>query len=251
MPNMPLEISVFAVRETSRKENQMTFLQVLLVASLSLLLTSCEKTDTARSEPQEPPQAEPESAPAEAHQHDHDAHSAHEHMDHKVLPATPVDKGASVYQLDVEFVAHDGETRTWDDFKGKPLVITMIYSSCTTACPLIVQEVKNILKDADTTSLPVLLVSMDVDRDAPAALADMKTRHTLGDNWTLVQPTENSVREVAAALGIRYRKLPDGEFNHSQVITVLNNEGAIEARAEGLGPQRADVVEAIKNLTKE
>jgi protein SCO1/2 len=44
--------------------------------------------------------------------------------------------------------------------------------------------------------------------------------------------------EMAALLGIRYKKLPDGEFAHSNVITLLNPEGEIVHQQIGLGQER-------------
>lgn len=223
----------------------MTYLRLAL--SLILVLSvSCEKEKKQAAEPESTATKPVQKSAGADDKVDHAKHSAHEHMEHKVMPADAIDEGASVYQLDVDLVGHDGEPRSWKDFQGKPLVITMIYSTCTTACPLIVQEVKKILEAANAEDQQVLLVSMDAERDTPEALTEMKKRHHLGDNWTLVRPSESDVREIASALGIRYRKLPSGDFNHSQVISLLDADGLIAARAEGLGPQRDDVVEAVK-----
>lgn len=237
----------------------MTKLRLVLgLATAIAVLPACEKKAPEKAEPTETTPAGADTTATEeakagettGHEGMQGAHSAHEHMKHKVMPSAEIDEGASIYQLDVELVAQDGEPRDWEDFSGKPLIITMIYSSCTTACPLIVQEVKNILKAANTPDQPVLLVSMDPERDDPKALREMKERHHLGDSWTLVRPSKSDVREIAAALGIRYRQLPSGDFNHSQVISVLDGKGVIVARAEGLGPQRSDVTEALTGLSE-
>ena len=43
------------------------------------------------------------------------------------------------------------------------------------------------------------------------------------------------MRKLAALLGIRYRQLADGEFNHTSVLILLDAEGRILARTEKLG----------------
>ena len=95
------------------------------------------------------------------------------------------------------------------------------------------------------TKSQVVLFSMDPDRDTPEALTAMAKRHEMGEQWTLVQPTTEGVSELAAALGIRYRQLPSKDFNHSQVIALLDADGTIVERAEGLGPQRDKLVKLI------
>ena len=207
-------------------------MKALILAFACCSLAACDKP----AETPPPPSEHPTSAPS-----DHD-HAAHEH---EVLPAGDIVPGASLYQLEVEFVGHDARPRTWDDFRGSEVIVSMIYTTCTTACPLIVSEIKQILKSADREHLPVLLVSMDPTRDTPEALTAMKERHGLGLNWTFAQTSDNEVREVAAALGARYRQLPNGDFNHSQVITLLDSTGSIVERAEGLGPQRETLVQKL------
>jgi protein SCO1/2 len=43
------------------------------------------------------------------------------------------------------------------------------------------------------------------------------------------------VRQVAAVLGIRYRQLADGEFNHTSALVLVDARGRILARTETLG----------------
>ena len=43
------------------------------------------------------------------------------------------------------------------------------------------------------------------------------------------------MREVAGLLGIRYRALADGEFNHTSALVLLDAEGRILARTEQMG----------------
>jgi len=45
------------------------------------------------------------------------------------------------------------------------------------------------------------------------------------------------VRSVAAVLGIRYRQLADGEFNHSSMLVLVDANGRILARTEKIGTQ--------------
>lgn len=171
----------------------------------------------------------------------------HAHMGHEALPPADVVPGASLHQLDVAMTSQAGETVTWGDLGDGPVLVAMIYSSCTTACPMIVAEVQRIRKEADSDAR-VLLITMDPARDTPAALTAMKERHSLDDRWTLVHSDDAGTRMLAAALGVRYRKLPSGDFNHSQVVALLDGKGVIVARAEGLGSQRDRIVSKLKGM---
>jgi protein SCO1/2 len=82
----------------------------------------------------------------------------------------------------------------------------------------------------------VLAISLDPARDSPAALAALAARHGLDTpRWTLARAANGDVRRVAAALGVRYRMLPDGEINHSTVIALLDADGRIMATTATVG----------------
>ena len=60
------------------------------------------------------------------------------------------------------------------------------------------------------------------------------------------------MRRTAAVLGVRYRKLANGEFNHSSVLILLDREGRVLARTEKLGavPDPAFVAKVKSALAK-
>jgi protein SCO1/2 len=92
------------------------------------------------------------------------------------------------------------------------------------------------LTPAEQQRLGILLVSMDPKRDTPAALMTVATKRKLDPTrWTLASPRAEDVREVAGLLGIRYRALADGEFNHTSALVLLDAEGRILARTEQMG----------------
>jgi protein SCO1/2 len=61
---------------------------------------------------------------------------------------------------------------------------------------------------------------------------------------------EGSVRELAAVLGIRYRRVSDEDFIHSNVISVLDSEGVLVHRQVGLGVDPEESAAAIRELLK-
>lgn len=43
------------------------------------------------------------------------------------------------------------------------------------------------------------------------------------------------LRKLAAVLDVQYRQLPDGNFNHSSVISLIDPQGRVLARTSALG----------------
>jgi len=163
-------------------------------------------------------------------------------------PALP---GDSIYQLPLPLTDSKGQTRDWRALRGKPRLVSMFYTSCQYICPLIVESGKAVerqLTPAQQKQLGVALISMDPARDDPAALKKVVEQRKLdAARWTLASPRADDVRAVAGVLGIRYRQLADGEFNHSSALILVDANGRILARTEKIGSQPdPDFVAAVR-----
>ena len=146
--------------------------------------------------------------------------------------------GSSVYQLKPPLTDQDGQAFELASLRGRLVLASMFYSSCQMVCPMIFETIKQTvaaLPPADRDRVRVLMVSFDPVRDTTAVLKRTAEAHGCGAQWTLVRTDEANSRKVAALLGIQYRRLTDGEFNHSSSIELLDPEGRIAARTNTLG----------------
>ena len=167
------------------------------------------------------------------------------------LAAAPALPGDSVYLLEDAFSDQSGKAFTLADRRGKPQVVAMFYTSCRYICPLIVDSAKGVdhaLTPAERARLGVMLISLDPARDDTAALASVARKRKLDPaRWTLARTDAGTVRRVAALLGVRYRALADGEFNHTSALVLLDAQGRVVARTERLGPvPDPDFLAAVK-----
>jgi protein SCO1/2 len=145
----------------------------------------------------------------------------------------------SVYRLEDVFTSHAGKTFRLADGRGRPRVVALFYTSCRFVCPLIVDSGKGVdrsLTPVERARVGFLLVSIDPARDDVAALKAVADKRGLDTaRWTLARTDAGAVRRLAAVLGVRYRELADGEFNHTSALVLLDGEGRVLARTEQLG----------------
>ncbi|MGE0582312.1 MAG: SCO family protein [Steroidobacteraceae bacterium] len=164
--------------------------------------------------------------------------------------ARAADPPASIYHLDAALTNQAGQPIGLDLYRGHPVVITMFYASCPAACPLLIDTIRAVERSLDpkvASGLRVLMVSVDPQRDTPAALAELaKTRRIDLSRWTLATADEATVRKIAALLSIQYRQLPDGEFNHSSIVTVLSRDGEIRRQSSLLGRVDPEITAALE-----
>ncbi|MCA9547619.1 MAG: SCO family protein [Myxococcales bacterium] len=152
--------------------------------------------------------------------------------------AAPVLPADSVYALDVPLTDDAGAPFRLGALAGQPVVITMVYGRCPHVCPLLIRHAMQLVESvpaAHRGRVKVALVSFDPS-DTPAFLHGLRDKHGLGAAVHLAGGSEAAVRVLATALDIRYRKLPDGSFGHTSVLTVLDPQGRIVSRQEGGAP---------------
>jgi protein SCO1/2 len=118
-------------------------------------------------------------------------------------------------------------------------IVTMFYSSCPMACPLTIDTLRGIdaaLSPAERAQLDVLMVSIDPQRDTPQALSALATERRITDpRWTLARASPADTRMLAALLGVQYRALDNGDFEHASVLVLLDKSGKVLARSHKLG----------------
>lgn len=145
----------------------------------------------------------------------------------------------SIYQLPMALTDQHGKHWDWGSKRGQPQVVAMFYTSCQFTCPLIVDSGKAIehaLGPSERQRLGLLLISIDPKRDTPAALMHVaKERGLDGTRWSLASPDAKAVRAAAGVLGVRYRQLANGDFNHTSGLLLLDRDGRIVARTDHVG----------------
>ncbi|HEX6590031.1 MAG TPA: SCO family protein [Longimicrobiales bacterium] len=218
----------------------MRYGRLLSATLLSLLLAGCADDDAHHDEAHEHTAAEH----AEHAGHEDDVH---DHA-HDAVPAGEITSG-SVYNLDGQWWDATGARAPLGRLAGRPQVVAMVYTSCAQACPAIVSDMKRIeaALGPDADGVGFVLASMDPERDTPEKLAEFARRSGFdAARWTLLGAADDDVLELAAVLGVQYRGLPDGEFTHSNILTVLDANGEIVHRQLGLGESTAETAAAAR-----
>ena len=146
--------------------------------------------------------------------------------------------GDSIYQLEIPLQSTEGARITLSEMRGKPLLITLFYSGCSSVCPMItarLQSIESHITARNRHNVTIVMISLDAEHDTPQTLATFRHEHHIeGPNWLVARAGAEDVRALAAVLGVQYRELPDHSFNHSAVIALVDRDGVIKARADGV-----------------
>jgi len=164
--------------------------------------------------------------------------------------ATDAYTDKSLYQLDSTWTNDAGQAVKLGTLRGRVQVVALFFARCTYACPIIVHDLNRIeaaLPESARAKVGFTLVTIDTERDTPEALRIYREVHKLPSNrWTLLNGTPDDTLELAALLGVKFKREASGQFAHSTIITVLNPEGEIVHQLVGLN---SDITETVKRIT--
>ena len=159
----------------------------------------------------------------------------------------------SLYQLDSTWTNDAGQPVKLGKLQGRAQVVAMFFASCTYACPIIVhdmQRIEAVLPKDVRASTGFTLVTIDTERDTPDALRAYRTAHQLPVNrWALLHGTSDDTLELAALLGVKFKREAAGQFAHSNLITILNEQGEIIHQLVGLNQDIQETAKRIVSVT--
>ena len=160
--------------------------------------------------------------------------------------------GTSIYHLTSVWTASDGRTLSLKELAGKPVIIAMAYTSCKDICPLIVADMMAIedrITKQNIHDVGFVFVSLDPEHDTPERLTTYAKDHGLDPaHWTLLSSDAKAVRLLAAALGVRYRRVDATTIDHSTIISLLDQQGSVHFQRLGSGDDLADFISHVAEI---
>lgn len=168
----------------------------------------------------------------------------------EVLALSQAAVGKSV--ANYKFQDADGSEFHIDDYKGKPLIINMIYSSCAESCPPLVMALSDAVeigRDAlGDDSFNVITVGFDTAFDTPEHMALFASAMGVGDdNWQFLGADFADVQGLSDNLGFVFYPTNKG-FDHLDQVTVIDGNGVVHTQVYGANFPPTLVVEPLKAI---
>lgn len=172
-----------------------------------------------------------------------------------LLPHAPAAaNGDSLFAIEDVWATAEGKSFRLRDLAGHPSAIAMIYTACKGQCPLIVEDMKKVERLLPATAkeeVSFVLFSFDSARDTPSKMREFAKAHgILRPRWILLHGGEGAARRLEVALGLKVKKTRTGDFEHSNLISVLDAQGAVKYRQVTIGETGEPIAAALNNLLK-
>ncbi len=146
----------------------------------------------------------------------------------------------------------DGQAFDLAVLAGKPLVISMIYTSCHHVCPLITRnlaETVDVARQAlGDDAFAVVTVGFDWRVDTPDRMRQYGSQQGVDDHrWHFLAGDEASIDALSDALGFQFYASAKG-FDHLAQTTVIAADGSVYRQVYGVDIDTQALVEPLKEL---
>lgn len=148
--------------------------------------------------------------------------------------AKPADAPAPGFEL----TDQDGRTVRLADFEGRTLLLDFIYTHCPGPCPILTAthaEVQAALAPELRERIHFVSISLDPERDTPAALSHYGARHRVDfANWSFLTGARDALEAAWQGYGVSVGPGEDEEIAHLVASFLIDGEGRIRRRYLGL-----------------
>ncbi len=157
---------------------------------------------------------------------------------------------------DFTLINQNGDTISLKDFRGEVVLITAVYATCGSTCPMILDQAKRALTaltPEETESLKILAITLDPETDTPEMLKILEKGQKVSAplvNFLTGEP--DYVNDVLDRLNVaRTRDPKTGIISHANLFLLVDRKGKLAYRFT-LGERQENwLIEALKLLIQE
>jgi len=153
------------------------------------------------------------------------------------------------------YTFHDrnGKLVKLSDFYGKPLLISLIYTSCFHICPATTQNLARAVKTTRSAvgkdKFSIVTIGFDALHDTPERMRAFARQQGVSNehHWKFLSANKATITRLAADLGFIFVPSPKG-FDHLIQTTVVDKNGKIYRQLYGMNFDPSNLTEAMKEL---
>lgn len=153
---------------------------------------------------------------------------------------------------DYTFLSRNGRKVRLSDYRGKPLVIDMIYTHCPFVCATKTRNLDALKLSREALgadSFRVLTIGFDTENDTPEAMDDFSKRiNAKIPNWEFVSADAETIKNLSRDLGFVFSPAENGGFDHITQTTFVDENGKVYQQIYGEDFDNKTLLAPLKNM---
>ena len=161
-------------------------------------------------------------------------------VEDRIDPAAAFEKGEAAIGRavgDHRLTDASGKAFRLSDYRGRPLVISLIYTSCSSVCPPTTQHLRSTVAEAQRSigadRFSVLTLGFDARNDTPARMASFKSMQGVdAPNWRFASADAATIAALLRDVGFSYGSVAGG-IDHITQTTIIDSDGKVYRQIYG------------------
>jgi protein SCO1/2 len=153
-----------------------------------------------------------------------------------------------------DYTLHDGDGTPvrLARYRGKPLVVSFVYTGCVQVCPTTTRFLRDAVAEAQRVlgqdAVQVISVGFNVPFDTPAAMRDFQKRQGIDvANWRFLAADAATIDGLARDLGFVWAPTASG-FDHLTQVSIVDPQGRVFRQVYGESVEAPMLVGPLREL---
>lgn len=153
---------------------------------------------------------------------------------------------------DYAFTDSKGREVRFSDFRGRPLLVSFVYTGCFQACPVatqfLLEAVKSARKSLGDDRFQVVSIGFNQPFDSPPAMAAFAKQNGVEDpRWLFLTPRAGEIEAITRRFGFVYEATAAG-FDHVTQVSIVDADGVVYRQVYGDQFDLQMLIQPLKEL---
>ena len=148
----------------------------------------------------------------------------------------------------------DNQSLAWADLRGMPVVLTFIFTTCRSTCPVLTAKLVDIQRrlSLEQKGIPrFVAVSVEPTHDTPDVLkayannfgADLRA-------WSFLTGSPAAIAELARRYAVYVKRQADDSIDHTFLTSLIDRDGIIRVQYQGTQFDRDEFLSDLRALIR-
>ena len=148
----------------------------------------------------------------------------------------------------------DNRPLAWADLRGKPVVLTFIFTTCRSECPVLTAKLVDIQRRFSSEQKGIarfVAVSVEPTLDTPGVLkayannfgADLRA-------WSFLTGSPAAIAELARRYAVYVKRQADESIDHTFLTSLIDRDGIIRVQYQGTQFDRDEFLSDLRALIR-
>lgn len=151
-------------------------------------------------------------------------------------------------------IDQNGKTFSLRNTRGRVAVVTFIFTSCSSTCPLLTAKLVSVQRDLGSDAPNVIFTAITVDplNDTPATLKKYAEAYSADtSHFVFLTGSLEQIEDVSRRYAVFRKAALDGDVEHTFLTSLIDRSGTLRVQYLGTRFDTEEFIQDVRSLLRE